>query len=377
VADFTSSLYLGMQHPASSLPPWTRLTQGAPAALHEAAGVAAVTAQLAQLQGCEQATLAKSTLHLFWDLFGVLAGERIAVFLDAGAYPTARWGVERAVGKGVPLQLFAHKDSAALARLLRRVESGRRVVIVTDGICSCCGCAAPLRVYLDLVRRVGGLLVLDDTQALGLLGRRPGPRAPYGHGGGGSLRWAGLQGPDVLVVSSLAKAFGAPLAVLAGSRDAVTQYVAQSETRLHCSPPAATDVLAAQSALAQNARTGDVLRQQLAQRVRYLRQRLAEVGLTTSGGLFPVQTILLPSRHNPKILNEQLRQQDVQVILRRVQEPGAVGLSMILTARHSLAEIDHAVQILTQLLPRTGDRSMPPRQVGAASAETELNLDGP
>jgi hypothetical protein len=64
-------------------------------------------------------------------------------------------------------------------------------------------------------------LVIDDTQALGILGHSPGPHAPYGKGGGGSLQWAGIGGPDVLVVSSLAKGFGAPVAVLAGSEATV------------------------------------------------------------------------------------------------------------------------------------------------------------
>ncbi len=62
------------------------------------------------------------------------------------------------------------------------------------------------------VRRFGGLLVIDDTQALGILGRNPGQDAPYGRGGGGSLRRANIQGPDILVGASLAKGFGVPIA---------------------------------------------------------------------------------------------------------------------------------------------------------------------
>lgn len=48
------------------------------------------------MQGCEMATLSSSTLHLFWDLFGALARGRVAIYMDAGTYPIARWGVERA-----------------------------------------------------------------------------------------------------------------------------------------------------------------------------------------------------------------------------------------------------------------------------------------
>ena len=78
--DFTSALYLGLRHPTGSLRPWAQLTSGRPAALATPANQAGVAQALARLQGCEMATLSSSTLHLFWDLFGVLAGGRVAIY---------------------------------------------------------------------------------------------------------------------------------------------------------------------------------------------------------------------------------------------------------------------------------------------------------
>src|SRR5262245_5072420 len=101
--DFTSSLYLGFRHESSSLKPWSQLTTGWPSILGEPPGAEIVAHQLAKLQGCEQAILGTSTLHLFWDLFGILAGERIVIFQDDGAYASAQWGVERAAARGVPV----------------------------------------------------------------------------------------------------------------------------------------------------------------------------------------------------------------------------------------------------------------------------------
>ncbi len=122
-----------------------------------------VAAQVAQLQGCEQAVLARSTLHLCWDLFGLLAQEKVALFLDRGAYPTAAWGVERAAGRGVPVQTFAHNDVAALQRHLRRRARGLRPVVVSDGLCRCCGCAAPLADYVECAERAGGWLIRSEV----------------------------------------------------------------------------------------------------------------------------------------------------------------------------------------------------------------------
>src|SRR5262245_17523595 len=118
--DFTSSLYLGFWHESPFLKPWFQLTTGKPAILSESVGSDAVAHQLAKLQGCDQAVLARSTLHLFWDLFGMFADERVAVFQDDGAYSIAQWGIERAASRGVPVYRFPHKDVDALQRLLRR-----------------------------------------------------------------------------------------------------------------------------------------------------------------------------------------------------------------------------------------------------------------
>src|SRR5439155_1761385 len=82
------------------------------------------------------------------------------------------------------------------------------------------GRVAPLDAYLALVRRRGGLLLVDDTQALGVLGARRGTH-PYGTGGGGSPAWTGARGPGLVVVASLAKGFGVPVAVVSGERSAI------------------------------------------------------------------------------------------------------------------------------------------------------------
>ena len=236
--DFTSALYLGFRHAHDALPPWTQLTTGRPAALEPAPEAVVLAQDLAQLLGCERAVLVPSTLHLFWDLFDVLAHDRIAIYVDAGTYPIARYGVERAAAKGVPTSTFPGHDPAALASLLQRDRAtGRRPVVVTDGLCTATGRTAPLADYLKLIRGWNGYLVVDDTQAFGILGANPAPAAPYGRGGAGTPACRALTGPGLIIGSSLAKGFGAPLAVLAGSAEVIAKFEGLSGTRVLSSPP--------------------------------------------------------------------------------------------------------------------------------------------
>jgi 8-amino-7-oxononanoate synthase len=181
---------------------------------------------------------------------------------------------------------------------------------------------------------------------LGIFGYSPRPDAPYGRGGGGGTE---IGGPDVRVISSLAKAFGAPVAVLSGGRAAVEEFKANSETRMHCSPPAAAVIRAAEHALRVNRRNGDRLRLRLAGLVTRFRRRAAKAGFRFTGGLFPVQTLALASQAHTLRLHERLLQHGVRTVLRRASDGGGLRISFVITARHTPEAIDRAITALTEM----------------------------
>lgn len=352
--DFRSALYLGIHHPSGSLRPWAQLSAGAPAALTTPAGADAITRALAALQGLGAATVAASTLHLFWDLFRVLGGDgKVAVHMDAETYPVARWGVERAARRGAGVHEFRHHDADGLARSARAgAQHGRRPLVVTDGVCPGCGRMAPLDRYLEVARLHGGMLVVDDTQALGVLGEGAAPVAPYGRGGGGSSRWHRLGGPGLVVAVSLAKGFGAPLAALSGTPELVARFEASSETRVHSSPPSVANLRAAEHALLINRLRGDDLRLRLAHRVARFRSRIGELGLRTLGGMFPVQTLAPSSGLDAAELHLRLLDRGVATVLHQPRPGAGPRVSLLITARHRIAEIDAAIDALADAVAR-------------------------
>jgi 8-amino-7-oxononanoate synthase len=345
--DFTSALYLGFRHAHDALRPWAQLTTGRPAALEPAPEAVVLAQDLAQLLGCEGAVLAPSTLHLFWDLFDVLARDRIAIYVDGGTYPIARYGVERAAAKGVPTSTFPAHDPAALASLLQRDRTtGRRPVVVADGLCTATGRTVPLADYLKLVRERNGYLVVDDTQALGILGANPAPDAPYGRGGAGTPARRAVRVPELIIGSSLAKGFGAPLAVLAGSAEVIAKFEELSGTRVHSSPPSLAVISAAQRALVINERQGDRLRNRLANLVRHFRESLRQIGLDACGGLFPFQTLHAVPGVDPEPLQRRLLSLGVRAVLRSARHPPGAAVSFLITVLHTRADIDRCVEAL-------------------------------
>jgi 8-amino-7-oxononanoate synthase len=347
VLDFSSALYLGLRHGSGELRPWAQLTTGVPAALEPPPGAEQIASRLARLIGTDAATLAPSTLHLFWDLLSQLLDRGATVYVDEHAYPIARWGAERAAARGVRLRLFAHHDTAALCRALRADAPHRRPpVVLADGLCPGCGRVAPTSAYLAVVQRFGGRLVIDDTQALGVLGAGPGPAFPFGRGGGGSLRWHGLSRSGIVAGASLAKGFGVPVAVLAGPPDVVARFRTEGETRVHCSPPSVPVLRAAEHALDTNAAHGDALRNRLAGLLRRLRERLAAIGLWARGGLFPVQELALPPAVDPAHVHRRLLGLGIRSVVRRGERSGLPQLCLLITAAHRPADIDRLTRAL-------------------------------
>ena len=345
--DFTSALYLGPR--VLPAPPGQILTTGRPAALGEAGGARAVAQAVARRQGLAAGALAPSTLHLFTDVFH-LASASAVLLLARPLYPVGQWGSQQARLRGLPVAGFA--ELPELTQLLHTYgRQGCTPWLVTDGYHPGRGPAPLARYHAALAGHPGAVLLVDDTQAFGVLGAGPTLARPLGQGGGGSLLGAGLAdtgaGPELLTITSLAKGLGVPVAVLAGRATRLAQFEQVSATRVHTSPVSAWHAWAATQALRLDARLGEAARWRLGQRIGQFRAALGQVGLHPRGGWFPVQQ-LVPARATAALaLHQQLRQAGIaSVLLAGEHRPGVPELAFCLRADHTPAGIARTAAVL-------------------------------
>lgn len=227
-------------------------------------------------------------------------------------------------------------------------------MVVSDGCCATCGRVAPLAALHAVVREHGGLLVLDVSQSIGLLGEAPSRQDVYGLGGGGAARHAGVYGEHLITVASLAKAYAAPLAVACGP-DSVLGALQHAGSRVHSSPPSLPVVLAARRALEIDRRLGRSLRRRLAARVLRFKHELSTLGIETVGGLSPIQVLEVAPRQAPAAWAERLS--------RHLQAEGVRGFvlagqargprpAFALSARHSVSDVVTAAHAVARVLGR-------------------------
>lgn len=336
-----------MQHSSNALTSRLPLTNGKPALLEEHPASISLAQSVARLQGLEAGLLYPSTLHLFWDLFQSLGRRPVAVFIDREAYPIAGWGAKWLNGQRIPVMTFSHGDHRGLKGRIK--ASGRMPVIITDGWCTHCESVMPIRQYLEILSPHKGLLVMDDTQALGILGQGPTPDLPYGRGGGGTLRWLGLQAENVIIGSSLAKGFGTPLAVLAGSHPRIAKVKKDSLTRQHCSPPDHASVMAGHRALLINQKYGHRCRERLLSNVQFFRSKLGPYGILDSNTTFPLQKL----GGMPGPLAQQLQLELDKAGIRIFLVAGAreqVHPAFLIRADHRFEDLAHACRITSRHL---------------------------
>lgn len=334
-ADFTSALFLGQHHPSAGFRPWTELTTGVPAAIRELPDAAVLASAICTRQQAEAGLVARSALHGLMDVLQALPRPGDLVLVDAGAYPLTQWASRAAASRGVQVLTYPHFRPPA-------VVPKTRTWVVTDGWCQGCGMPAPLALMQALVEKTGGQVIVDDSLAIGVLGRRPGEGA-FGDGTG-TARWLGLEHRNVLWLASLSKAYGAPVTVMTGDLATIATLTRYGGNRLHSSQPSAADLGAGLSAV--NNRRMTRLRARLYRLTRWLRQAFSDLGLPPQGLTFPIVGTAVDSLELARRWHTGLAALDVQALVQLPRcRPGAV-LSAVVRSDHRQSDLDRLVRSL-------------------------------
>jgi 8-amino-7-oxononanoate synthase len=150
--------------------------------------------QLADFFHAENALLVSTGYLANLVVAQALAGQFSHALLDEASHPSLS---DAARLLDCPVLRFAHRQPADLAAGIGRCGPGSRLILLTDGMFSRDGSAAPLKQYLQVLP-ADALMLVDDAHGAGVLG-------PSGRG---SLEHAGVARRRVIQTITLSKAFG-------------------------------------------------------------------------------------------------------------------------------------------------------------------------
>ncbi len=170
------------------------------------------------------------------------------------------------------IHIYAHRDVAALDRLLAATGHARRKLVVTDTLFSMDGTFAPLADLCDVARRHAAILMVDEAHATGVFGER----------GSGLVEQTGCPDGVHIRVGTLSKALGAAGGFVAGHAKLIEWlcHTARAWIFSTAHPPA---VAAAATRAIELMQQEPTRRRELLDRARAFRERLHARGIDTGG----------------------------------------------------------------------------------------------
>lgn len=242
--------------------------------------------------------------------------------------------LEAAMHSPAQLRRFAHNDVGSLQTLLAQQTDGEQLVI-TEGVFSMDGDAAPLAEIAQATRRAGGLLMVDDAHGIGVVGSE----------GRGSCYQQQIQ-PDLLVVT-FGKAFGVSGAAVLCS-EPMANFLLQFARHLIYStsmPPAQAYAL---SAALNVIRRNDSRRVQLHANIARFRNGAEQLPLKLMASQTAIQPLIVGENQAAVNLAATLREQGFW--LTAIRPPtvpaGTARLRVTLTASHTFDDIDSLLEAL-------------------------------
>jgi glycine C-acetyltransferase/8-amino-7-oxononanoate synthase len=298
--------------------------------------------RLAAFKGYEAGLLFGSGYLANTGAIAALAGRGEVVFSDELNHASIVDGCRLARAETF---VYRHGDLEHLAWALYHVR-GRPALIVTDGVFSMDGDVAPLAELLELARRHGARLMVDEAHATGAIGP----------GGRGSVAAAGLSGEVDVVVGTLGKALGSYGAYVCASAETVDFLVNTARPFIFSTAPPPSAAGAALAALEVLEREPELV-DRLQANAAALRAGLAAEGLDAGGSRAQIVPIAVGEAETAMELCERALARSVfaQGIRPPTVPEGSSRLRLTVMATHEREELARAA-----------------REIGAAAREIGL-----
>jgi glycine C-acetyltransferase/8-amino-7-oxononanoate synthase len=284
---------------------------------------------LARFKGYERALLFGSGYLANLGTIAALAGPGEVVFSDALNHASIIDGCRLARAETA---IYRHNDVEHLESLLRGA-AGRPSLIVTDGVFSMDGDVAPLAELLELARRHGARLMVDEAHATGAVGP----------GGRGTVAAAGLSGEVDVVMGTMGKALGAYGAYVCASAETVDYLVNRARPFVFSTAPPPPVVGAARAALGVLEAEPERV-ERLRRDARALREALAAEGLSAGASTTQIVPIEIGDAGPTMELCERALERGVfaQGIRPPTVPEGSSRLRFTVMATQTPAELRHA-----------------------------------
>jgi glycine C-acetyltransferase len=288
--------------------------------------------RLAEFLGTEDAILYSSCFDANGGLFETLLGEQDAIISDELNHASIIDGIR--LCKAARLR-YKNSDMGSLEQCLKEAAGARFRMIATDGVFSMDGTIANLPAICDLADKYDALVMIDDSHAVGFMGKT----------GRGTHEHHGVMGRVDIITGTLGKALGGASGGYTAGRAEIVEMLRQRSRPYLFSNTVAPTIVAASIAVLDLLGKSTELRDQLMDNTRYFRERLGKLGFTVKPGTHPIVPIMLGDAALAQKMAGLMLQKGVYVIgfFYPVVPQGQARIRVQISAGHTREDLDFAI----------------------------------
>jgi glycine C-acetyltransferase len=227
-------------------------------------------------------------------------------------------------------------DMADLEAKLVEANGGRFRMIATDGVFSMDGTIAKLPAICDLADRHNALVMVDDSHAVGFMGRS----------GRGTQEYHTVMGRVDIITGTLGKALGGASGGYTSGRKEIIELLRQRSRPYLFSNTLAPVIAATTLKVLDLVGRSTELRDRLEANTRYFRQAMTDAGFDIIPGEHPIVPIMLGDAKLAAAMAEKLLERGVYVIgfSYPVVPQGKARIRVQLSAAHTQQDLEFAVE---------------------------------
>ncbi|MBZ9896439.1 MULTISPECIES: glycine C-acetyltransferase [unclassified Mesorhizobium] len=290
-------------------------------------------ATISSFLGMDDTVLYGSCFDANGGLFETLLGEEDAIISDALNHASIIDGVRLSKTKRFR---YANNDMADLEARLKEAKDCRFRLIATDGVFSMDGIIANLAGVCDLAEKYDAMVMVDDSHAVGFVGRN----------GRGSAEHCGVEGRVDIITGTLGKALGGASGGYTSGKKQVVDWLRQRSRPYLFSNTLMPAIAGASIRVFDMIRNGDALRERLYANAERFRTQMGKLGFTLAGAGHPIIPVMLGDASLAQEMAARMLQRGIYVIgfSFPVVPKGQARIRTQMSAAHSSADIDRAVE---------------------------------
>jgi glycine C-acetyltransferase len=289
-------------------------------------------AQLSSFLGMEDTILYSSCFDANAGLFETLLSEEDAIISDALNHASIIDGVRLSKAKRFR---YANNNMADLETQLKEAQDCRFRLIATDGVFSMDGIIANLPGICDLAEKYNAMVMVDDSHAVGFVGKH----------GRGTPEYCGVEGRVDILTGTLGKALGGASGGYTSGKRQVVDWLRQRSRPYLFSNTLAPAIAGASLKVLELIEGGQALREKLYANAAQFRAGMSKLGFKLAGADHPIIPVMLGDAALAQDMAQKLLDHGIYVIgfSFPVVPKGQARIRTQMSAAHSAADIDRAV----------------------------------